>query len=387
MIEKYCAGCGLCAACTNAKFENLNGFKTPHIKEEQLSFCEKYCVATQKDIKKYNLNSKWGTYQAVYLGHSQNEQVRLGASSGGIITSVTMWLLKNLIIDGVIHSAKSTNKPWQTETFCSVTEQELFDRKGSRYAQSSPLKNLLNLIEPEKKYAFVGKPCDVHVLKNYMKDHLELEKQILYTFSFFCAGQPSETANLHLLKELGMQPETVVDLNYRGNGWPGVATATDKNGSAYQMSYGKSWGAILGRDVRPICRVCMDGIGEFADVACGDAWYLIDGEPDFTENNGRNVVFARTKKGEELLQKVMESDDIYLEPYADCETELQQMQKYQYERRATMLHKILAFKLLLKTTPNYQLRDLIKIKSTVCCKRKLEIFVGTCKRLLLRKIS
>lgn len=53
-----------------------------------------------------------------------------------------------------------------------------------------------NLVETGKKYAFVGKPCDVSALRMLQVRKIEpWTEQITYMFSFFCAGQPSEDAN------------------------------------------------------------------------------------------------------------------------------------------------------------------------------------------------
>ena len=47
--------------------------------------------------------------------------------------------------------------------------------------------------------------------------------------SFFCAGLPSIDAQKKLLEEMGCNSR-VVSLRYRGNGWPGYATANLENG-------------------------------------------------------------------------------------------------------------------------------------------------------------
>ncbi len=43
--------------------------------------------------------------------------------------------------------------------------------------------------------------------------------------------------------------------------------------------------------------ILFDGIGEMADVACGDAWYLTEsGQADFSEHAGRNVILREQRK-------------------------------------------------------------------------------------------
>ena len=80
-----------------------------------------------------------------------------------------------------------------------------------------------------KKYAFIGKPCDVTVLKNFQKLNPIIAEMIPITMSFFCAGLPSIDAQKKLLEEMGCNSR-VISLRYRGNGWPGYATANLENG-------------------------------------------------------------------------------------------------------------------------------------------------------------
>ena len=130
-----------------------------------------------------------------------------------------------------------------------------------------------------------------------------IDNKILYMISFFCAGTPSYKGSYEVLQKLNVKQEDISSFTYRGNGWLGYARATLKNGKSSQMTYDESWGNILGRHVQKYCRWCADGTGEFADISFGDGWYLDDNnKPDFEENLGRNVIFARTELGEDLIK-------------------------------------------------------------------------------------
>lgn len=275
-FKKYCTGCGLCSSQCNTVFKNENGFLTPDLHSDALDFCSKYCMSSYVPDQKDWSKSIWGNYESIYYGYSNDSDIRYLASSGGVITSICLYLLSNNIVDGILHTGCDESFPWRTKTFCSTTSEEVIARAGSRYAQSSPLKDIFNLIEHGKSYAYVGKPCDVYSLKAFCKNHKEFSGSITVTISFFCAGVPSETANLKLLTALSCKPDECAALSYRGMGWPGNAEVTTKTGISTSMDYQSSWGRILGRDIRTICRFCMNGTGECADISCGDAWYLKD---------------------------------------------------------------------------------------------------------------
>ena len=141
----------------------------------------------------------------------------------------------------------------------------------------------------------IGKPCDIRVLREYIKEN-NLENTILYLLTFFCAGTPSIDANKKLLNFLNVNKNRIKNLTYRGNGWPGKTTIVQDDGKMYSTEYENSWGNYLGRDLQEICRFCWEGVGEAADISCGDGWYLENNRPTFTENLGRNVILARTLK-------------------------------------------------------------------------------------------
>lgn len=384
---EYCTGCGLCKSIRNVQFKkDKSGFEYPILKNDDIQFCKSICPAGGKFLYKCSNNFIWGKQEAVYLGWSTDDKIRQCASSGGILTTIGLYLLKNKIVDGIIQSKQSPDCPYGVITIVSNNEDEVKSCMGSRYSISAPLSNIKSLIKSGKVYAFIGKPCDVSALKLYLEEDITMKKQIKYLFSFFCAGQPSEKANLKLIKDLGCKDvKDCKSLQYRGNGWPGYATVIKSDGSLRQMSYNDSWGKILGRDIRKSCRFCIDGIGEMADISCGDAWHMTeDNKPDFSESNGRSVIFARTDRGKRLLERIIEENYLLVEKYNV--DKLKYIQKYQYERKASMASMILALILTRKIYPNYSLKILFKYTSFISKKTVLRRFLGTLKRIFKGKI-
>ena len=187
------------------------------------------------------------------------------------------------------------------------------------------------------------------------------------------------------MRQLNVSKGDLKRLQYRGNGWPGYATAIDKNDGIHSMDYNSSWGKILGRDVMKACRFCLDGIGELADISCGDAWYLTsDNRPNFTEAEGRNIVFARTQCGDELLKEISSKGLIEL-PSANL-NELRYSQTFQLERRASMAAKLLALKIMRHPVPKFNKVSIKLYKKEIAFKRRAKLFLGTIKRVMQGKI-
>ena len=383
-IQKYCVGCGLCKSVNKETVLEKDDGGFFHPIKFDYSMLHLICPAAGNHSYKLDRNNIWGRSHGVYRGYSTDLSTRHLCSSGGILTELSSYLLENGIVDVVIHTKADSDRPTETVTCYSKTRDELLEGAGSRYSISHPL-NWLSKLECGKKYAFIGKPCDVVALRNYIEVRPKLKSNFLYLFSFFCMGIPSVAAQKKLLERLGCN-NGCEKLTYRGNGWPGYTVAVDNNNESHSIDYDSSWGKILGRDLMPACRFCIDGIGEMADISCGDAWYIKDGKPDFSEHEGRNVVFARTQKGLELLRKVQQDGNIFLEPYEDFDRELPIIQKSQFTRRQSMKYRIAAMKLCLKPHPRYDSCLMNSYSSGYGVKNIIKTFVGTAKRVITHKM-
>ena len=377
---KYCTGCGLCKAVGKADlYTDKKGFLHP----STVFGVKEICPASGVQCDSFDKTEIWGRNKGVFIGWTNDGDLRKKASSGGVISQTLCYLLENRLVDYVIQVGTDEKDQTKTTVYISKTANEVQSHCGSRYAISSPLL-CLDQIDLKKKYAFVGKPCDVVALRNYMREVPELETSIIYLLSCFCMGIPSVQAQEKLLSELNCL--NCKSLTYRGNGWPGFTVATDVAGNTSQMDYDSSWGKILGRDLMTACRYCIDGIGEMADISCGDAWYLTEaGKPDFREHDGRNVVFARTEKGLELLNEIRSSGVIFLKEYDNYKEELPLIQTSQYNRRQQMYARIMALRIFGRSTPEYPSNLLKGYASGIGGKKFIHTLVGSCKRLLKEK--
>uniref|UniRef100_UPI0040577F94 Coenzyme F420 hydrogenase/dehydrogenase, beta subunit C-terminal domain n=1 Tax=Acetatifactor sp. TaxID=1872090 RepID=UPI0040577F94 len=385
VCSEYCIGCGLCKSELDVEMKaNAKGYLHPLYKQNEQDFLQKVCPVMENYSERDYNELIWGSVVKAVGAHAQDADIRRKASSGGVLTALALYLLETGKVDGIIQVCADEANPTQTVCRISETREQVLQCCGSRYSISTPWIKLSEQIKEGKKYAAVGKPCDISALRR-LQNVNEKYKGIEYLLSFFCAGLPSKDANQELLSRIGCGKNQCVSLNYRGNGWPGYATAVDGSGKEYTMEYSKAWGGILGRDVHPYCRLCLDGIGEAADVSCGDGWYIKDGEPDFTEGEGRNIVFARNQLGMELLIEAQNAGYIDMEDWADLD-ELKIIQKYQYTRKTTMKAKLAGYHICGRKTPQYDKQLLHKFAQKATGKQKLKVFLGTVKRIVQGKI-
>ena len=390
ICQEFCTGCGLCGAVNGTMFEHGNkDFLYPNLQDSDAELCSIVCPAAGNAANNFQDGTTWGKMESCCLAWSTDDTTRFKASSGGAITSLSIYILEKHMIDAVIQVKRDIEDQTKTITVVNTTKEAVLECCGSRYTSSTPLMEIKNLVETGKKYAFVGKPCDVSALRMLQVRKIEpWTEQITYMFSFFCAGQPSEDANKKLLRALECDSiNDIEDLSYRGNGWPGFASVRLKNGTKHQMEYEKSWMTILGRDVRKSCRFCADGTGEQADISCGDAWYLTsDGKPNFEEAPGRNVVFARTQRGEKLLKAAILDGVVATEPYNPEKDDLIKSQPYHYNRKASLRSLKIAMGLCGRKFPLYSSKILKKFENGYPLKNKVLRGIGTMKRVWSKSI-
>lgn len=159
---------------------------------------------------------------------------------------------------------------------------------------------------------FIGKPCDVAAAQKARKHRPQLDRNLALTVAFFCAGTPSTNGTLEMMRRMGVTPDELRSVRYRGNGWPGLATvvaASEDGGErTEQWTYADSWGLV--QAFRPWrCYVCADHTGEFADVAVGDPWY----RPIAPDEPGLSLVLPRTERGRRWVREAVDAGYLVLE--------------------------------------------------------------------------
>ncbi|MGB4064289.1 MAG: Coenzyme F420 hydrogenase/dehydrogenase, beta subunit C-terminal domain [Azonexus sp.] len=390
-----CSGCGLCSTLIADNKVSMvmspEGFLRPQISKrltvEENAIVARTCPGNYLEHEPGNVpyDSLWGPVVSVRTGFSLDEEVRYQGSSGGAISALLIHLLESGAVDYVAHVAASETDPLKNEVCLSRTRAEVLKGAGSRYAPSAPLENITALLDQPGRFAFVGKPCDVAGLRNLGRVDKRVSEKVAFCIAFFCAGVPSQRGTLEVLNKLGVAREELAKFSYRGEGWPGKAKAVTHDGRVSEMDYATSWGTILNRHLQFRCKICPDGTGEFADIACADAWYGKDGYPEFDEQAGRSLILARTKRGEDLIADAMQAKVIGGEP---CDLDqVALMQPYQKERKSALLARLAGVFLKVGTLPRFR-----NIGLAACSRRNslvtnLRNFAGSYRRAQDRVID
>ncbi len=332
------------------------------------------------------LRAAWGPILEVWEGYAADPEIRFSGSSGGAITALALYCLEAGGMEHVLHTAARKDVPYLNETVVSRTRDELMRTTGSRYAPASPCEGLQSIEDATGPCVFIGKPCDVAATQKACKVRPGLEAKLGVTIGFFCAGTPSTRGTLEMLKCMGVEKsEALVSLRYRGNGWPGKATAvfrTDKGEEARELTYEKSWGDILSHHQQWRCKVCADHTGEFADIAVGDPWYRTTdpGEP------GRSLILARTERGRRIILAAAAAG--YLTIAAADPQVLPASQPNLLRTRGALWGRLLACRIMRVPAPRYGNMPMLQHWwRELTLMQKLRSILGTARRIARLKFG
>jgi coenzyme F420 hydrogenase subunit beta len=326
----------------------------------------------------------WGPMLSVHVGHATDPRTRFRASSGGALSALLMHALRSGRVDRVVQIMPDPDQPTGNVTVISTTEAEILERAGSRYAPSSPLESIEAVLSDGGKAAFVGKPCDVSALRGLAGRDSRVVETIPLSLAFFCAGVPSRRGADRVLAALNVDRRDLSAFRYRGEGWPGRAVATLRNGETRDMSYDDSWGGFLADEVQFRCKICPDGVGGVADLACADAWYGDErGYPQFEEQDGRSLIIARTAQGQALLDDALAASALVVEPVDPAQIDL--MQPGQTQRKRNALYRNAALAVTLQPRPQMKRLKVVEAAKRARISEATRNFLGTIRRIVVRR--
>ncbi|SNR72058.1 Coenzyme F420 hydrogenase/dehydrogenase, beta subunit C-terminal domain [Puniceibacterium sediminis] len=389
-----CAGCGGCAALAPGKVTMavqapgyLRPVVTAALSAEEDTAIAAVCPGLGQKVSADGRPDPvlWGPYRTVNTGWANDPEIRFSGASGGALSMMLVHLLDSGTVDAVVQTAASPDLAIGNATVITADADGITRAAGSRYAPSAPLSDLpARLAEHAatgRRFAFVGKPCDAVALRAMCARDPQVAAAFPVILSFFCAGVPSHAGGAAVLAALGTDLPATASFRFRGNGWPGKATARAHDGTERAMSYHDSWGKILSKHVQHRCKICADGTGVAADIVCADAWESdTAGYPVFEEADGVSLIMARTDLGARLVAGARDAGRITTEPF-DIAT-LDAIQPGQRERRRALFARLLALRLTGMPVPRYQGLQIGAAARQNPMARNLKNFLGTLRRRL-----
>ncbi|NCF36737.1 MAG: coenzyme F420 hydrogenase [Gammaproteobacteria bacterium] len=327
--QGLCIGCGLCQSVAGEDrvrvTKTSSGYLHPVIEGEldhdTVDRIYEVCPGTRIEGLPQRLvepdtrhDNVWGPWRRMVRAWAGDPEIRFEGSTGGVLTALGQYLLTSGRVEFILQVKTSAAEPSFGDPTLSFTEADVFEAAGSRYGPAAALTDIGAALDRGQPFAFIAKPCDVSALRNYARQDDRVDQLVRYMLVMVCGGFGTPQGTINFYQRVGIDPERVTGLRYRGRGCPGP-TRVETGDEAQEFHYIDYWGEDETTWSLPFrCKICPDGIGEAADIAAADTW--IGGGPnrvDSVDDPGTNALIARTRAGEELIAAAAEAGALTLE--------------------------------------------------------------------------
>lgn len=314
-----CTGCGICSNicpenCIKTDLNAEKGYYSTKLDNQtcvDCGLCKEVCP-----IYTWNnqiVNSFVGNIERIYSGFSNNEIHRRESASGGITTSILMYMFQKGLIDAAVVAFRKKENPLESELKIVSSVEEIYKSKGSVYSPTSYNEIINKIIEsPFTKFAIVGLPCHIEGITRLSSFNKKLRAKIFLKLALVCGHTPSIKGYDYSLRHLNVKKESVTFLSNRGNGWPGVLKIKMDNNTEIQLPYSSkySWGMTFSSLLftPPGCKHCVDSTGYCADISICDAWM----QKFKADKIGRNLLLVRNEKALSILREMRNQEIISL---------------------------------------------------------------------------
>lgn len=283
-----------------------------------------------------------GFFSKIYSGRRVDENVLLNSSSGGLTSFVSLQLLKQGYVDGIIHVGRnqSENDDALFSFVVSYSEEEANKHKKSQYYSLSFNDVIKQVRGDGKRYVFVGVPCFVKAIRNICLNDDVFKHQITYTLGLVCGHLKSSAFAEMLSWQLGVKPEAIKAVDFRKKNKNKTVNAydfmaTNISGESYAKTsttmFAGGWGYATFQ--LEGCNYCDDIFAETADAVFGDAWL-----PQFNSFwQGTNIVLVRNSVIDSILSASKKANDIVLEDLSIDDLCLSQQGNFRHRREGLVV--------------------------------------------------
>ena len=247
------------------------------------------------------------------------------SSSGGVAAGLMESFIQN---GGYVAACLFKNG----EFVFDITNDLNYAKKfaGSKYVKSNPqgiYKKVSEKIKAGNNVMFIGLPCQVAAVKNYIK-----KCDNLYTVDLFCHGSPSLQILNGFLHENNVDIQLISELKFRNKEGVGLQSgykriSFDGESDLYTFAF------LTSLDYTENCYSCRYAtLDRVSDITLGDSW---GSELEKEEQKkGISLILCQTEKGKELLRNTkIELRNVDLNKAIEANHQLNHPSKMPTERK------------------------------------------------------
>jgi coenzyme F420 hydrogenase subunit beta len=305
--HRNCTGCGACVLFSNGTSKMVRTPRGPVPDTENGTFevtalevCPgmgiNYPELYGAHYGRQPANYLHGMVERVRIGYSGNAEIRRKGASGGVITSVLAYLLRNRLVDGVVQVQQGIPGPREASAYIARTEEALLPGMQSVYIPVATL-DILDRFTPGETYAMVLLPEQSSTLRKLQQLKHPAARQVKYVLGPYTGTALYPAAIDSFLRARRVPAnDTVTSLRWREGEWPGHLEIRTASGRVLQ-SKKIYYNFLIPFFITHTSLRSMDFVNEFSDLAVGDAW-----SPKYEkEGKGFSVFVTRTAEMEQIV--------------------------------------------------------------------------------------
>ena len=287
-VSNKCNGCMACVSVCPQKCITIHdeldvlNIEVEETKCINCQLCRKVCPNISRTTKERPIEWRQGW---------ADERIRADSTSGGAASAI----IKSFINEGGYVAACLFK---DGEFVFDITNDEEYSKKfsGSKYVKSNP-EGIYSKVKKQlktSKVLFIGLPCQVAALKNYVK-----ERDNLYTIDLICHGTPSAKLLEAYLAEKGYDLHKIEDIKFRKKNDMGIMINGEK---IYSQRVADEYLCTFLEAVSYTenCYSCdFATLDRVSDITLGDSW---GSEYKDQVNKGISLILIQTEKGQELAE-------------------------------------------------------------------------------------
>lgn len=350
-----CLQCGTCESiCPEQAIEikeyHKSGLLYPHIKQVNCvncGLCSRVCPVNDLSLYTKPLANfeSIGVYSTL-----TNDDTDLISASGGAVTAILKFLFKKKEIDKAVVAMFNNDNIFDPEGVIIDHISKVDQARGSIY-QPVALNRVLKALKKEDRVAFVGLPCHIKGITNYL--NIKKELNIIVKIGIFCNIGRARNATRFLTRKY-VPGEEIKEIYYRKGAYPGNLSIVSKEKEVNILF--KEYMTRTGYLFPPKgCLFCDDLFNEKADISVGDPWGICE----------QKKALIIVRKRQEIITAMIKSGILKKDKNLTREEALS-TQNYKHKQMRTKRSKLyLKLGIIVPSRIKKELDDIKKEKTSV----------------------